>query len=95
MKSIPTKIKVFVAAIKHEHGLNLYLGDTRKAVDLQLFEFVKEYVNDLADPVACQDAIDSNNIEAAIGAYFDEHPSEFLEVQNQSEWVHTSLSKVD
>ena len=79
-------MKIYIASIHHKHGVNLYAGATEAELDKK----VADYVRDQGGPEEwCgsyqpedQAEIDAMTDCEAIESYFGDHPSEYVEYQD-------------
>jgi hypothetical protein len=76
-------MKVYIAAITHKQGINLYAGATKAELLSQLAGYVREQGGPVEwagsyEP-ASQDEIDAMTDEKVVELYFEGHPSEFID----------------
>jgi hypothetical protein len=67
-----TTMLIQVAVINHRHGTNVYLAETFEGVEKQVFEYVKDYWDDLDAGKMPNDKSES----ALIQMYFEKSPDE-------------------
>ncbi|MBY3231822.1 hypothetical protein [Rhizobium laguerreae] len=76
-------MKVYLAAITHKQGINLYAGATKAELLSQLASYVREQGGPIEwagsyEPES-QDEIDAMSDEKVVELYFQDHPSEFID----------------
>lgn len=91
-------MKVYIAAITHKQGINLYAGATKEELLSQLAGYVREQGGPVEwagsyEP-ASQDEIDAMTDEKIVELYFEGHPSEFIDEDSaeisESVWIVSS-----
>ncbi len=60
--------RIWVAAVDHRHGTNLYAAASQDDLDAQLAAFCRQYWHELGDDA---EAVDGKSDDEAIRYYFD------------------------
>jgi hypothetical protein len=91
-------MKVYIAAITHKQGINLYAGASKEELLSQLAGYVREQggPDEWAGSYEpdSQDEIDAMTDEKVVELYFEGHPSEFIDEDSseisESVWLVSS-----
>lgn len=74
VKSSTSGVKIHAATITHRHGTNFYIAFTSRALQAEIWKYVREYWDDILDDHPME-----YYAEGAVEHYFEQHPEEWLD----------------